>query len=115
MREGVCRVQGQRRSTHRRVPQGRADEERPPLGDAIHQLSVDGIADMIELTRSTADKATAGWLPCYGPFGGVDTSCRRRVNNKCVERWWKREELKVPMKQPKKGRLWLSLSRVITS
>jgi len=78
---------GQHRSTQRRVPQGRADEERPPLGDAI--------ADMIEVTRSTAGMATAGWLPCYDPpdrrFGGVDTACRRRVKSKCVERWWKRE------------------------
>jgi len=30
------------------------------------------------------------------------------VNNKRVERLWRREGLNVPMKQPKKGRLWLS-------
>ncbi|OUS35596.1 hypothetical protein A9Q94_11915 [Rhodobacterales bacterium 56_14_T64] len=54
---------------------------------------------------------------CYetqaGPSRGVDTACRQRVNNKCVKRWWKREGLKVPMKQPKKGRFWLNLSRDI--
>jgi len=32
----------------------------------------------------------------------------RRVNHKRVERIWKREGLKVPKKQPKRGRLWLN-------
>jgi putative transposase len=31
-----------------------------------------------------------------------------RVNHKRVERIWRREGLKVPQKQPKRGRLWLS-------
>jgi transposase InsO family protein len=31
-----------------------------------------------------------------------------RVNKKRVERIWRREGLKVPQKQPKKGRLWLA-------
>jgi putative transposase len=31
-----------------------------------------------------------------------------RVNHKRVERIWRREGLKVPKKQPKKGRLWLN-------
>ena len=30
------------------------------------------------------------------------------VNHKRVERIWRREELKVPQKQPKRGRLWLN-------
>ena len=30
------------------------------------------------------------------------------VNDKRVERLWRREGLKVPAKQPKKGRLWLN-------
>lgn len=30
------------------------------------------------------------------------------VNDKRVERLWRREGLKVPMKQPRKGRLWLN-------
>jgi transposase InsO family protein len=30
------------------------------------------------------------------------------VNDKRVARLWRREGLKVPMKQPKKGRLWLN-------
>jgi transposase InsO family protein len=31
-----------------------------------------------------------------------------QVNHKRVERIWRREGLKVPQKQPKKGRLWLN-------
>ena len=31
-----------------------------------------------------------------------------QVNNKRVERIWRREGLKVPQKQPKRGRLWLN-------
>ena len=31
-----------------------------------------------------------------------------RVNHKRVERIWRREGLKIPKKQPKRGRLWLS-------
>ena len=31
-----------------------------------------------------------------------------QVNDKRVERLWRREGLKVPSKQPKKGRLWLN-------
>ena len=31
-----------------------------------------------------------------------------QVNDKRVERLWRREGLKVPMKQPKQGRLWLN-------
>ena len=30
------------------------------------------------------------------------------MNDKRVERLWRREGLKVPMKQPKKARLWLN-------
>jgi hypothetical protein len=30
------------------------------------------------------------------------------VNHKRVERIWRREGLKVPQKQPKRGRLWLN-------
>ena len=31
-----------------------------------------------------------------------------QVNHKRVERIWRREGLKVPKKQPKRGRLWLN-------
>ncbi|MGA9251018.1 MAG: IS3 family transposase [Roseobacter sp.] len=84
----ICRVLGQHRSTQRRLPQGRADEERL-------------VADMIELTRQ------------YGRYGYRRIAALLRgagwqVNDKRVERLWRREGLKVPMKQPKKARLWLN-------
>ncbi|WP_310621596.1 IS3 family transposase [Flexibacterium corallicola] len=84
----VCRVLGQHRSTQRRFPKGRADED---------QL----VADMIELARQ------------YGRYGYRRIAALLReagwqVNDKRVERLWRREGLKVPMKQPKQGRLWLN-------
>ncbi|NBW94953.1 MAG: IS3 family transposase [Bacteroidetes bacterium] len=84
----ACRVLGQHRSTQRKLPRGRADEERL-------------VADMIELTRQ------------YGRYGYRRIAALLReagweVNDKRVERLWRREGLKVPMKQPKKGRLWLN-------
>ena len=85
----VCRVLGQHRSTQRRVPQGRDDEARL-TADIIalaRQYGRYGYRKIAELLRSTA-----GWI----------------VNDKRVERIWRREGLKVPAKQPKRGRLWLS-------
>ena len=84
----VCRVLGQHRSTQRRRPSGRADEDRL-------------VADMIELARQ------------YGRYGYRRIAALLRdagwhVNDKRVERLWNREGLKVPMKQPKKSRLWLN-------
>ncbi len=84
----ICRVLGQHRSTQRRQPRGRADEERL-------------VADMIELVRQ------------YGRYGYRRIAALLReagwqVNDKRIERLWRREGLKVPMKQPKKGRLWLN-------
>ena len=84
----ACRTLGQHRSTQRKVPQGRADEQR--LTD-----------DIIEL----ADQ--------YGRYGyrmvtGLLNNAGWSVNHKRVERIWRREGLKVPQKQKKKkGRLWL--------
>ncbi len=84
----VCRVLSQHSSTQRRLPKGRTDEDRL-------------VADMIELTRQ------------YGRYGYRRIAALLRdagwqVNDKRVERLWRREGLKVPMKQPKKGRLWLN-------
>jgi len=84
----ACRVLGQHRSTQRRRPRGRADEDRL-------------VADMIELARQ------------YGRYGYRRIAALLRdagwhVNDKRVERLWNREGLKVPMKQPKKSRLWLN-------
>ena len=84
----VCAALGQHRSTQRKRPRGRDDEERLT-------------ADIIELARQygrygyrkvTALLREAGWL----------------VNAKRVERIWRREGLKVPARQPKRGRLWLN-------
>jgi transposase InsO family protein len=56
---------------------------------------------MIELARQ------------YGRYGYRRIAALLRdagwsVNDKCVQRLWRREELKVPHKQPKKGHLWLN-------
>jgi hypothetical protein len=84
----ACRALGQHRSTQRKVPRGRDDEE---------QLT----ADLIELARR------------YGRYGYRKISALLRdagwlVNDKRVERIWRREGLKVPARQPKRGRLWLA-------
>jgi putative transposase len=84
----ICRVLGQHRSTQRRIPQGRDDEARL-TADIIalaRQYGRYGYRKIAELLRSSA-----GWV----------------VNDKRVERIWRREVLKVPSKQPKRGRLWL--------
>ena len=49
----------------------------------------------------------------YGRYGyrRITALLRREgfgVNHKRVERIWRREGLKVPEKQPKRGRLWLN-------
>ena len=84
----ACRALGQHRSTQRKAPRGRDDEE---------QLT----ADLIELARQ------------YGRYGYRKISALLRdagwlVNDKRVERIWRREGLKVPQKQPKRSRLWLA-------
>ncbi len=84
----ACRVLGQHRTTQRRVARGRKDE------DLL-------VADMIELARQ------------YGRYGYRRIAALLRqagwqVNDKRIERLWRREGLKVPAKQPKKGRLWFN-------
>ena len=78
----------QHRSTQRNPPKGRADEERL-------------VADMIEFARQ------------YGRYGYRRVAYLLRevgwsVSDGRIERLWRREGLKVPPKQPKKGRLWLN-------
>jgi putative transposase len=86
----ACRALGQHRSTQRKIPTTPGDE-------AVLT------ADIIELAlqygrygyrRITALLRSAGWT----------------VNKKRVERIWRCEGggLKVPSKQPKRGRLWLN-------
>ncbi|MCP1167678.1 IS3 family transposase [Limimaricola litoreus] len=83
----ACRVLGQHRSTQRKTPRGRADE------DALtaNIIALAGQFGRYGYRRITALLREAGWA----------------VNVKRVERIWRREGLKVPQKQPKKGRLWL--------
>ena len=85
----VCRTLGQHRSTQRRIPRGRDDEERltADIIELARRYGRYGYRKIAELLRSTA-----GWV----------------VNDKRVERIWRREGLKVPVKQPKRGRLWLN-------
>jgi putative transposase len=57
--------------------------------------------------------AIIGYATQYGRYGyrRITALLRRDgwgVNHKRVERIWRREGLKVPQKQPKRGRLWLT-------
>ena len=85
----VCRVLGQHRSTQRKRPRGHDDEERltADIIELARQYGRYGYRKIAALLRSTA-----GWV----------------VNDKRVERIWRQEGLKVPQKQPKRGRLWLN-------
>ena len=84
----ACAALGQHRSTQRKIPRGRDDEERltADIIELARQYGRYGYRKIAELLRQ------AGWT----------------VNDKRVERIWRREGLKVPPKQPKRGRLWLA-------
>jgi putative transposase len=85
----ACRVLEQARATQRRHLSPPSDEE---------QLTDDIIALATRYGRYGYRRITAllnnehGW----------------RVNHKRVQRIWRKEGLKVPKKQPKRGRLWLN-------
>jgi transposase InsO family protein len=84
----ACRVLRQSRATQRYLPIVRDDEE--PLTRRIIELaSLYGRYGTPRITRMLQDE---GWP----------------VNHKRVERIWRSEGLKVPKKQPKRGRLWLN-------
>jgi putative transposase len=70
------------------VPRGRDDEE------AL-------TADLVELARQYGRYG-------YRKIGALLRDAGWLVNDKRVERIWRREGLKVPAKQPKRGRLWLA-------
>src|SRR5205814_4799568 len=84
----ACAALGQHRSTQRKMPRGREDEERltADIVELARQYGCYGYRKIAELLRR------AGWL----------------VNDKRVERIWRREGLKVPARQPKRARLWLN-------
>ncbi len=82
----ACRVLGQPRSTQR---------HRVEVGEGEARL----VARIVELAKA------------YGRYGyrRITALLHRegwRVNHKKVERIWCQEGLKVPKKQPKRGRLW---------
>jgi len=84
----ACLVLGQSRSTQRRRAKIPHDEARL-------------VGRMVELATR------------YGRYGyrRITALLRREgwvVNHKRVERLWRREGLKVPKRQPKRGRLWLN-------
>ncbi|CAN5132263.1 hypothetical protein BH09PSE3_BH09PSE3_21510 [soil metagenome] len=79
---------GQHRSTQRKVPRG-ADDELALTQDIIALAKQYG---RYGYRRVTALLRTAGWT----------------VNRKRVERIWRREGLKVPQRQSKRGLLWLN-------
>jgi len=85
----ACQVLGQARATQHRKPSLSSDEK--------------------SLTEDIISLATK-----YGRYGYrritamLNNRMGWRVNHKRVERIWRREGLKVPKKQPKRGRLWLN-------
>jgi putative transposase len=89
----ACAALGQHRSTQRKVPRGREDADRLT-------------ADVVELARQ------------YGRYGYRKIAALLRqagwsVSDGRVERVWRREGLKVPSKQPKRRRLWLTAGSCI--
>ncbi len=89
----ACRVLGQPRATQRYAARPRDDED--------------------ALTSAIIEFATT-----YGRYGyrltwGLLRLDGWHVNHKRVERIWRREGLKVPRKQPKRGRIWLNDGSVV--
>ena len=79
---------GQHRSTQRKVPRA-ADDEAALTASIVNLARQYG---RYGYRRITALLRAEGW----------------RCNHKRVERIWRREGLKVPARQPKRGRLWLN-------
>jgi putative transposase len=84
----ACKVLGQPLSTQRHIRKVPGDEER--LVERIIDLACQ--YGRYGYRRITALLRNEGW----------------KVNHKRVERIWRQEGLKVPKKQPKRGRLWLT-------
>ncbi len=84
----ACRVLGQHRATQRHPVQYRPDEE--------------------ALTAAIIELATQYGRYGYRRIAGLLREAGWRVNVKRVARIWRQEGLKVPRRQPKRGRLWLN-------
>jgi putative transposase len=85
----ACQVLGQARTTQRRESCPPSDEKR---------LTEEIIALAVKYGRYGYRRITAL----------LNNEKHWRVNHKRVESIWRREGLKVPKKQPKRGRLWLN-------
>ena len=85
----ICRVIGQPRSTQRHECSVKNDEAAlvEDMIRMVKQYGRYGYRKIAELLRED------GWMP---------------LNDKRMERLWRREGLKVPQKQPKRRRLWLN-------
>jgi putative transposase len=86
----ACQVLGQTRTTQCRKLSPPSDEE-PLTKDSIDLATKYGRYGYRRIT-AMLNSHEMGW----------------RVNHKRVERIWRKEGLKVPKKQPKRGRLWLN-------
>ncbi len=84
----ACRVLGQHRSTQRKARRTADDEA--ALTQAVVELATQ--YGRYDYRRITALLHAEGWA----------------CNHKRVERIWRLEGLKVPARQPKRGRLWLN-------
>ena len=84
----ACQLLKQPRATQRDLPIEREDEA--PLTRRIIELA--SMFGRYGYRRITALLRLDGWW----------------INHKRVERIWRREGLKVPKRQPKRGRLWLN-------
>jgi len=84
----ACKVLGQHRSTQRQKPTKQATDT--ALTDAVIRLA--------QRYGRYGYRMITGLLRLEGWF----------VNHKRVERIWRREGLKVPKRQPKRGRLWMN-------
>jgi transposase InsO family protein len=89
----ACRVIGQPRATQR-YDKSVADDEEFLRAEIVRLASEYG---RYGYRRVTAMLRNQGWL----------------VNHKRVERIWRQEGLKVPQKQPKRGRLWLNDGSIV--
>ena len=84
----ACKMLSQPRATQRYLPNIQVDEK--PLTRRIIELA--SMFGRYGYRRITTLLQEDGWW----------------VNHKRVERIWRREGLKVPKKQPKRGRLWIN-------
>jgi transposase InsO family protein len=89
----ACRVIGQSRGTQRYNKRYAEDEEL--LTQRIIKLASD--YGRYGYRRVTALLRNEGWI----------------VNHKRVQRIWRQQGLKVPQKQPKRGRLWLNDGSIV--